>query len=113
MAPIDFTTLIHGLKRVLGEEVLDLLAQETKDAVGPDGFLSELSSLLASAVVSNSAQLLNEVKANLPWIAERHRIRISKAAESTLRRLVGVAVGAANVVLNSLTPEPIKAEKNS
>ena len=105
---LDFSKLGDELYDVLSAEIEELLEAEGEDA---GHFIGELSRLSASAALSGDAAALEEISANLPWIAERHRVRAVNSKWDLIDGVLRVVTKAATAAVSSFIPVDIESIK--
>lgn len=98
---ISWSALSENLLEVLKDGIVDLV-EPIADDLDTDGFAMELAEIAKNAAMSGDDEALDEAKANLPWLAEYHRVRAVNEQWEAINKVIDVAKGTLSAVLTAL-----------
>lgn len=106
MASNVFEQAAEDVAGVLLGELRDLVVGVSED-VKPDGMAREVAGFIVEGARTGNRAMLDEAKANVPWLLQNHRLRLanaSNASNATIAKIFGVVGDTAFAVIGRLLP---------
>lgn len=88
MSNVNWNSLLEELKTA-GKEALSGLVEAVAEDASTDGLAQELAEITVEALRAGDQKVLDEAKANLPWLLEKYRLRAANVTNETIAKVIG------------------------
>lgn len=97
----DWNNALKVLTGSLKDQFKTLVEGAAED-VGAEGMAREVAAFIVEGIRSGDKAMLEEAKANVPWLLQNHQLKLKQATNATISKVIGVASDLAFGLLGKL-----------